>query len=619
MHGKQLLSATRAALAARDGAGALHAALAAWRETRAPAIAELIDAISARISGPPLLDEGAWTRAAVVKDPIDLGRLLPAVPHLPGRLLPAAGSTLAAFPDDPRLALAIGAWTRDPPVTSKTLYAFWTAVIGATVRIADTRVIALFEQRLAMPRGASVFWPRFYAALERALARLRAQPAPPAIDEVVLARCLRDVTRLDVVENVQVVVAEPVPGVPPLARAAAAIAAGRTQAALDDLLAAWRGVRAPAIADAIDRATRLLPTYDRPLAHAAGKVHTAWIEALHRDAGGAMPQLLQHLNVGGAAQAERRLLELAGLPDDPRIAMRLVELAAAPDIPASRNQYWRSVYELVARIGDVRTCEPLRRQLHDFAWAGGHAPHRHAKRYVAELVHAPPPAPRLDPGQAAELARVEAALAAVEAARDRTEHALLAAIAEDRSDEGAYLVYADWLYEREHPRGALIALACDLDAARFDRLAKRHRTNREAARYVHLADLPYVFGYLYDLARDPVLERGLPRRLVANPHAGTLTWRTAATLPLMALVEAIRIPQGSTLTHQRPTPADFAAFLRSEHVVRLEIVEDVPAQLAAAVAGAVADRFEVEPGRDPTLAVLRRRRQPGRTAGSPAR
>ena len=587
MKGKPYLAPTRAALSARDGAAALHAALAAWRENRAPAVANLIDAISTKISGPPILDEREWTRVAVVKDPLDLGRLLPAIPHLPGRLLPAAGSTLAAFPDDPRLAVAIGAWIRDPPVTSKTLYAFWTAVLGAAVRIADSRAIVLFEQRLSMPKGASVFWPRFYAALQRALDKLHAVPPPEPVDEVTLARCLRDVERLTVVEPARVVATEAVPETPPLARAAQELAAGRVASSIDHMLVAWRDVRSPAIADAIDRATRLLPAYDRPLATSIGKVHAAWVDVLHRDPSGAMPQLLQHLNVGGPAQSERRLLELAGLPDDPRVAMRLVELASMPDIPASRNQYWRSLYELVGRVRDVRTCEPLRRQLRDFAWIGGHAPHRHAKRYVSDLVLAPPMEPRLDERRTAQLAQLVDALAVAERAHDQTERALLAAIAEDRSDDGPYLVYADWLYEREHPRGALISLAC-----------KRYRTNSETARYVHLEDLPYVFGYLYDFARRPALERGLPRRLFTSVHAGTLTWRTAAALPLMSLIESIQLATGDReLGVQRPTPADFAAFLLHPNLERLETVEDVPAVLADPVAAKIADRFEVRASR----------------------
>ena len=594
MPANELLAATRAALAAGDGEAALEAALAAWRANRAPALADLIDTISAAISGPPILDEQTWTRTAILKDPIDLGQLLPAVPHLPGRLLPAAGSTLAAFPDDPRLAIAICEWVRDPPITSKTLYAFWTAVIGAAVRIADIRVIPFFEQRLAMAKGASVFWPRFYTALERARDRLRALPRPDAVDEALIARCRRDAERLTELAPAMASAA-PVPAAP-LADAASALAAGQVASAIDHLLVAWRDVRAPAIADAIDRATRLLPSYDRPLATTIAKVHQAWIDALHRDPSGSLPQLLQYLNIGGPAQSERRLLELAGLPDDPRIAMRLVELASMPDIPASRNQYWRSLYDLVGRIHDVRTSEPLRLHLRDFSSAVHHSPHRHAKRSVSELVLAPSHPPHLDDVRVAQLARVLAALDASERAHDRTELALLAAIAEDRTDDDPYQVYADWLYEREHPRGALIALAC-----------RRHRTNQESARYVQLEDLPYMFGYLYDLARRPTLERGLPRHVIASTHAGTLTWRMAATLPLMSIVESLRF---STTTHQLPAPVDFATFLLHPNNARLATVTDVPTVLAAAVAQTIEDRFEIHASPSVagvTVSVLQRR------------
>jgi len=71
-----------AACESGDGSAALLAALAAWRAARAPALAELVDAISRRVSGPPASGEGEFAKLAKGGDPLLLGRLLPAVTGL---------------------------------------------------------------------------------------------------------------------------------------------------------------------------------------------------------------------------------------------------------------------------------------------------------------------------------------------------------------------------------------------------------------------------------------------------------------------------------------------------------------------------------------------------------
>src|SRR5580704_3332612 len=101
--------ALTAALAAGDGAAALIAALAWWTETRSPKVAELVGAISERVSGEPIAVDD-FARVARAKDPRDLGPLLAAVPELAASFLPTAGALLAEFPDDPRLAIAVATW-----------------------------------------------------------------------------------------------------------------------------------------------------------------------------------------------------------------------------------------------------------------------------------------------------------------------------------------------------------------------------------------------------------------------------------------------------------------------------------------------------------------------------
>jgi uncharacterized protein (TIGR02996 family) len=77
-------------------------------------------------------------------------------------------------------------------------------------------------------------------------------------------------------------------------------------------------------------------------------------------------------------------------------------------------------------------------------------------------------------------------------AQDPTERDLVDAIAEHPRDEEPYLVYADYLLQRGHPRGEYIALVC-----------QKQRSGLSAASARRLAALestPYLYGVLDDLA-----------------------------------------------------------------------------------------------------------------------
>ena len=122
--------------------------------------------------------------------------------------------------------------------------------------------------------------------------------------------------------------------------------------------------------------------------------------------------------------------------------------------------------------------------------------------------------------------------------------ALLAAIYDAPADDAPREVYADWLMEREHPRGELIMLEM-----------KKRRSAEESERLTALQAIPGLFGPLASLTdSDSARERGLYRAIKLRYNANTLSWRAGATSPLAALIEEIDLE-----THL-PTPEDFATF-----------------------------------------------------------
>src|SRR6185436_6762255 len=78
---------------------------------------------------------------------------------------------------------------------------------------------------------------------------------------------------------------------PPLARALALMPTD-VKAAIDALLDAWRSKRAPELAELIERASRLLPSYRRCLPPGDKPAHEAWKAAYAADPMANLPLLL---------------------------------------------------------------------------------------------------------------------------------------------------------------------------------------------------------------------------------------------------------------------------------------------------------------------------------------
>jgi uncharacterized protein (TIGR02996 family) len=251
-----------------------------------------------------------------------------------------------------------------------------------------------------------------------------------------------------------------------------------------------------------------------------------------------MPQLLQFATSSGGvrrnALVEEQLAALAGLPDDPRISLRLTEIACQFGASPERRQYWKIIFETVARTRDARTFDPLRKHFKDFT--GKYFDHhRQAARIVGNMAMNPASAFSSWPlvlgrEDAKELSAVEAALSKLEEKADRTELRLLADIAEDWDDDAPRLVYADWLSDRGHPRGELIVLAC-----------KKDRTAAADKRLAEITELPFVYGALGDLGEAREVTGGIPKAVELGSFVGMLTWRAAAGYPLLSVVETIEL------------------------------------------------------------------------------
>lgn len=582
------LDAVAKALTAGKAATALSAALEAWRAARAPALADLIDTISAKLAAPPIASDLEWTKVAVARDPLVLGPLLASVRDLPVSFLPTVVQKLDAFPDDPRIAAAARDWILDPPTQSSSTYPFWTGLYKLLERLADARVIAAIDERLALPMEASKqfpdakakkpsqFWGKFYAALEKTRAKLE-QQSPASVDRAAIAKLgklagtlkVAAATTAKVTGGASTDQASRAEAGPPLARALAHATAGRVPETIAALLEAWRDKRAAELADLIDRATRLLPSYRATFPVEPKAAHTAWHAALVRDPAGELPRLVRHLHAGGAAAATEHVVALSTLPDDPRIASRLAEIANTHTVSPERAQFWKTSWELIARTRDVRVIAPLRQGFADFTGTY-YDHHRSGRRLVGPFVLAEPPPSPLDAADFKLIGRVAAALDKHVPAHVERERMLLADIVAHWDDEGPRLVYADWLIQQDHLRGHLIVLACK--QAREGTLSASEQKQLRALRGGFRSPA-YLHGPISDF--EHVLDRGLPTRLEVNWRASQITMRHLAGDLMLPLLDVIDLA-GCHDDRGRPFPEDLARVMLDPTATRLVRVTQVP-------------------------------------------
>lgn len=571
------------AMTAGDAAAALLAALEAWRAAKSPELADVIDVLDTRITFPPIQDDLEWTKIAVTKNPLALGRLLATMTDLPASFLPNAVLKLAAFADDPRIGSAASGWILDAITQASSNYPFWTNLYKLLERIGDTRVIAAIDKRVKMAPEArkgfgdrkpkpSLFWGKFYAGLHK-LREPLAEIANPAANKAAIAKLEKQAHKLEMAEGAAPTISSKSSKAetgPALARAVAHATKHQVPETIAALLDAWRDKRAPEIAELIDRATRLLPSYRATFPAEAKPAAAAWQAAFDRDPIAELPRLVRHIHVGGAAAATEHVVALSTLPDDPRIAHRLAELAVNINISPERGQYWKSTWDLISRIGDVRVIPSLRQDFDDFSGTY-YDHHRSGKRLVLPFLLTEYTS-KLDTADHKAINQLTAALDKIVPEHVAQERALIADVVANWDDEAPRLVYADWLIERDHLAGDLIVLGCKQQ--REKQLSKSEDKQLEALRGGFR--LPtYPFGAISDYR--VVLDRGLPAQIEVNWNSSPITMARLADDLMLPLLDVIQF----NCSDRRgiPYPEDLARVMLSPNATRLVRVENVPNEL----------------------------------------
>ncbi|MCA9672355.1 MAG: hypothetical protein KC503_42465, partial [Myxococcales bacterium] len=165
--------------------------LEAWRVAPAAELAQLVEAVSQRITArlPPIRGASraathqAWLAVAARADPCDLPRLLRSITDTKGRSTDALArlQALAGWPADPRAANGVLAQLAVPAFHSSSSRPFWSALIDWAVAHGDPRAADAFEALGARydvilatryaDRSATASW--FRRQLHSAAARLR--------------------------------------------------------------------------------------------------------------------------------------------------------------------------------------------------------------------------------------------------------------------------------------------------------------------------------------------------------------------------------------------------------------------------------------------------------------
>lgn len=255
-----------------------------------------------------------------------------------------------------------------------------------------------------------------------------------------------------------------------LAAARAALERGDQEAAVAPLLAAWRAVKDPRIADVLDTmASRIT----RPALAAAThkKLVEQFVALVQAGDPHDPPRLAATIGTTRSAQMVEQLEALLEhWAPDPRFTGPLVELLKRPPFTGSATQSaWRRLFKLLQTYGDVRAIELLRAL--DFkallrenaVWGAGHnqtVDNAFAATFFTERAAATIAAiEKAYAKQGTPRVTDEAALAAVVAlAGPGTESTLLAEVLANPAEEGAREVLADHLLEVSDVRGRFMVL-----------------------------------------------------------------------------------------------------------------------------------------------------------------
>lgn len=362
----------------------------------------------------------------------------------------------------------------------------------------------------------------------------------------------------------------------PLAAARAAKASGDPRGELSALLEAWRQRPALALAELIEAASARAPAEPLPGAKTAKDALVAWVERARRGDPLDLPVLLAALEQAWAdfrpVALVPRLEELKARTPDPRMTeplLRLLRRLSLGNAGHASVKVWGRLVTLLVQCGDPRVEPALAEYL---AWldalpvrrtyAGSHVAHRvkeARERLLARQPGGSEGAPMLGPEEEILVAalRTTAAGAVVAAPLERvsaSEQDLLAAIHAAPEDDAPRLVYADWLVEREDPRGELINLQIALARGEGTPRAER-RANAlvkqlgkallgPLARCVAVKDAVFERGFLA-AATVRVRTKGLAETELSDPAWATVRRLTFDGPSLVTpAMRALEVAQG---------------------------------------------------------------------------
>lgn len=349
----------------------------------------------------------------------------------------------------------------------------------------------------------------------------------------------------------------------------AAMARGAWAEALDLALVAWRETRAPELAATIETlgpraASQRVPPGDKAAFHAAWLALAAGrracdlhplLEGFARDAAPlshrARIDLMQALPLEYSPERRMRVAEqrfqierdrvlrervaaLRAFPLDPRISTAMLDLLRR--VPWSGDDVYAPILDLVVHTGDPRAATALERLLAEPTTRKGWV-----RRWLAQAL---PPAIatlRALPFEQVAIAALSAPSPTASATSTADEVALLAEVLAAPHDDGPREVLADYLLERQDPRGEFITL--QLAAARgagtakglqrMGSLLRRHEAEWLGPLALVLSGREFRRGFL-DAATVSI-----------NGAADDHVWESAPTDPRLRTLRVLRKGRGN--------------------------------------------------------------------------
>lgn len=309
-------------------------------------------------------------------------------------------------------------------------------------------------------------------------------------------------------------------------RAQAALQRGEPEAALLEAIAAWRTLRHPALATAVEGlSSRVGERRPLPVTRTQQQALASWLDRAHARDDLDLDPLLDALdhwfaNRPKAASLAPLLEELAERAPDPRYTAHLERWhAGCAALGGTRARLLLRVARLTVAGADPRSLPFLQ---------------DHRPREAKQLQRALAALPQTDPTTEAACVALRAAVESCEptvTAPPVTEDELLGRVYAAPRDDTPRSVYADWLQERGEPRGELMVLQLEREGKHADAGARErallHKHQREwlgaLTNLLVLKTAVFRRGFLAECKLKPIRASDVDRHAI-HPEWATLEW-----------------------------------------------------------------------------------------------